>query len=215
MTRSADTGKPKRKGKRKTDLATVNAEPRELSRVLECRRLLAEAKTFDDVLKIRDQAEAIRVCLRMRDASLEAQNDAAEMKVRAERRLGQLLEPKIGRPEKVSRDGTLSDLGISRNMSSRCQAIARIDEYAFENQIAEMRADGKEITSVAFWRTAAKEDVPADPKPWSLHENMERLNEKIYSVYEDWPPEKHGILAVRLIDIGNELRDKGELCEHH
>ncbi len=61
--------------------------------------------------------------------SLEAQNAAAEIRLWACRRAGEMLAStvKASRPIKVSHDGTLSELGINRNQSSRWQAIAEID----------------------------------------------------------------------------------------
>ncbi len=70
---------------------------------------------------------------------LESQNLAAEVKIRAER--GELLrdEPlKEGRPKKRSHNGTVSlkQLGLTKNDSSRWQAIARIPEDEFEKPTA-------------------------------------------------------------------------------
>jgi hypothetical protein len=51
---------------------------------------------------------------------------ACEIRLRAERKAGQLLQDmdKLkGRPKKASTDTTLSDLGISRDQSSRCGSM--------------------------------------------------------------------------------------------
>ena len=55
------------------------------------RRLLAEVRSVDDARAIRDVAEAARIYARQARLGLEAQNDAAEIKLRAERKLGELL----------------------------------------------------------------------------------------------------------------------------
>jgi hypothetical protein len=69
---------------------------------------------------------------------LEAQNDAAEIKLRAERKLGELLgaidkdrggnfnrsQPATGSSKPVR----LQDLGVSKSQSSRWQAIAAVPE---------------------------------------------------------------------------------------
>jgi hypothetical protein len=60
----------------------------------------------------------------------------AEIKLRAERRIGEMLGETVshegGRPEKPSHDVTvsprLSDIGISRKQSSRWQTIASLPE---------------------------------------------------------------------------------------
>ena len=55
------------------------------------RRLLAETRSVDEVKMIRNLGEAARVYARQARLGLEAQNDAAEIKLRAERRLGELI----------------------------------------------------------------------------------------------------------------------------
>ena len=62
-----------------------------LAAISKARQQLAEARTLDDVLEIRDKAEAIRVYVRSAEEGLEAQNHAAEIKLRAERKAGELL----------------------------------------------------------------------------------------------------------------------------
>ena len=53
--------------------------------------MLAEVCRVDEVKAIHDLAEAARVYARQARLGLEAQNDSAEIKLRAERRLGELL----------------------------------------------------------------------------------------------------------------------------
>ena len=82
-------------------------------------------------------------------ACLEIQNSAAEIKLRAERRAGELLEKMElhdGNPR--SHDGTrLSDIGITKNQSSRWQKIAAIPQPVFEDFIEETKAAEKELTT--------------------------------------------------------------------
>src|ERR1700687_4594783 len=63
-----------------------------LAKIDVARRALAEARSVADVKDIRDKAAAIRSYYqKQRDGSLEARNYAAELVVRAERKLGELL----------------------------------------------------------------------------------------------------------------------------
>jgi len=55
------------------------------------KRELALASSIDEVKQIRDQAEAIRQYIRQQKGSFEMQNQAAEIKLRAERRAGEML----------------------------------------------------------------------------------------------------------------------------
>lgn len=130
------------------------------------RSALVAAHSIDDVKEIRDKAEALRQYARQAGESLENQNMIAEIKLRAERRAGELLRemPKNegGRPtEKTSNtvlpvldSPTLDDLGITKIQSSRFQAIAAIPEPVFEAQILETKAANLELTSASMLRVA-------------------------------------------------------------
>lgn len=133
--------------------ALVVAERRGvLMPVEQARKLLAECMEVDPARQIRDQAEAVRVYLRQQRASTEAQNNAAEIKLRAERRLGELLDPnEEKRGGSKSRGASLPD-GISHSQSSRWQEVARVSPENFEGYIAETRAKGGEITTSGLRR---------------------------------------------------------------
>ena len=117
------------------------------------RRLLAETRSVDEVKMIRNLGEAARVYARQARLGLEAQNDAAEIKLRAERRLGELIAtlPKQDGGDAArarSQAATevpprLDDLGISKSQSSRCQTIAAVPEPVFEEYVTGVREQGR------------------------------------------------------------------------
>ncbi len=123
------------------------------------RREIELASSVVEVKKIRDQAEVLRQYARQQKLSLEMQNNCAEIKIRCERRGGEILvgmdKNHGGQAEHksyVSQQGTgtnpkLSDLGISRNQSSRWQAIASIPHQQFEERMDSLKSNGKELTS--------------------------------------------------------------------
>jgi site-specific DNA-methyltransferase (adenine-specific) len=129
--------------------------PQELVWLEQARELLSQCASVDKVKQIRDRAEAIRLYQKQQTDSQRAQNAAAVVKIRAERRLGELLEEptrrKRGRPPKkpstLKELPRLSDLGISETMSHRCQAIAAIPEKEFEEVIQEKVQKNQELTS--------------------------------------------------------------------
>lgn len=131
----------------------------------EAKVALARVTRVDEVKAIRDKAEALRQYLRQAGESLVMQNQCAEIKIRAERRAGELLEERPthvgGRPgENPSQDGrsspppTLADLGVNYNQSSRWQTMAALPEETVERYITETKARGDELTSAGLLRLA-------------------------------------------------------------
>lgn len=162
------------------------------------RQLLAEAKNLDDVLHIRDIAEAARVYAQAAKLGLENQNEAAEVKIRAERKAGEMLArmPKNEgakgtgsnqyevRSLDVTAPPTLEELGIEKMQSSRWQTIASLPVEVFEEHITETKAEGRELTTAGVIRVAKTELVKdkVQPKP---------IDGKYRVIYAD-PPWKYG-----------------------
>src|SRR6266581_1717869 len=134
-------------------LALEAGDGQPLARLELAPRLLAEARALDEVKVICDLAEAARAYARQARLGLEAQNDAAEIKLRAERRLGELIAtlPKQDGGDAArarSQAATevpprLDDLGISKSQSSRCQTIAAVPEPVFEEYVTGVREQGR------------------------------------------------------------------------
>ena len=72
----------------------------ELVPLSEMRQTLAAAQTVPEVKLLRDQAATIQEYVRRQCLGLQRQNNAAEMKIRCERRLGEMLK------ETVRHEGT-------------------------------------------------------------------------------------------------------------
>jgi hypothetical protein len=144
-------------------------EPREMAFIAEARRLLAEAKTIDEVKRIRNLADAYRYCMKKRGDSLAAQNTASVIAVRADKRIGKLLGDmketgerdagKGGDRKSRSQNRTvkLSDLDTDKKESSRCQAASAIADEKFEEIVEEIAAAGKPVTTEAILKAAKAE----------------------------------------------------------
>lgn len=116
---------------------------------------LQKAQTIDKVIAIR--------------------NAAAELRLRAERRAGEMLRDgtekgdrqAVGRPRNGDKDVTispkLSEIGISKKQSSRWQSIAAIPEEKFEQVIREAKEAGEELTQKELLKLAG--EVKASEKP--------------------------------------------------
>lgn len=117
-------------------------------------RALAECKAVDEVKAWADKAAAMQAYGRMaKDKTLEV--DAAEIRIRAERRLGEMLSAQkdagainrggagthaTGREERpVGVPPTLAEVGISKDLSSRAQKLAAVPEDEFEEEVGQWR----------------------------------------------------------------------------
>jgi phage N-6-adenine-methyltransferase len=135
-----------------------------LARISKAITALAAAKTLDDVLQIRDQAEALRVYIKAASQGFEAANAAAEIKLRAERKAGEMLaamdKHKGGRPSETSNSvlpvsgESLDDLGIDKMQSSRWQKEASVSEDAFDEYLHECFEQSREVTQSGLLKIA-------------------------------------------------------------
>ena len=107
----------------------------------------------------RDCLAAFATVLKRRAGARDQQYAAAEMKLRAERRLGEMLAQtpldKGGRPPKrKTANATLSvrlvDLGITPMQSSRWQTEASVPEHEFIKWMDDLRARDEDITSAGL-----------------------------------------------------------------
>ena len=136
-----------------------NATPRALVALTKARKMLAEAKSLDDWQGVRSTSKAVLEWAKaQRDMGMEARNEASEIMLIAERRIGKMLQvfPKHegGRPSETSTTrepvSTLADVGIGKKQSSRWQSMARVPEEQFRLWVDETREAGKELTEGAL-----------------------------------------------------------------
>jgi hypothetical protein len=124
-------------------------------------RILAEAKSLDEIKTIRDRAEAARTYVKAARLGLELQNRAAEVKLRAERKAGKLLAS-LGlrggdrRSKRRHAALKLEELGISRDQSRRWQRVAAVPENEFKQFLESANLLGQEVTSAALLRIGRK-----------------------------------------------------------
>lgn len=120
--------------------------------------MLAEAKSLTEVKKVLDIAEAARVYARAAKLGLEAYNHAAEVKVRAERKAGEMLKQlergKTGPkqlPDSLSGNSayreTIKENEIPERTAERWQQLAEMPEAVFEGMLEDDRGERPITTS--------------------------------------------------------------------
>ncbi len=163
---------------------------------------LRETKDIDLVKFIIDRAELLRIYRKQIGDSLEIQNEAAEIRIRAQRKAGEMLEETerqtVGRPkEKWLHDDTilpkLSELGFEKTEAFRYQSIASIPEEIFEKHIEEVKEKEKELTTSELLILAKnlkrKEEIEEQKK---IIESGIELPTEIYDVIVIDPPWPYG-----------------------
>lgn len=186
------------------------------------RYALSVAVEVDEVKDIRDKAEAMAAYARQAKDT-ELVQWATEIKVRAERRAGQMLaempkasgsaglgRPKIGGNTVVppkSTDKTLADIGITKNESSRWQKLAAVSEEQFEHAVAAAKEVAGEVTTAAMLRAAKADDPkaaettkPANPKK---AKQAPSVAEQKPEVTDDGAPDAAELEASRIHEEAN------------
>ena len=144
--------------------AMMKPEPQMIRYEAAC-KALAECNAVDEVQDIRNKADAMRIYgMQAKNKTLEV--DAAEIRIRAERRLGELLiqqkaatglntgnqfkaaaVPSVDRREVP----TLAEAGIDKNLSSRAQKLAAVPHAEFEAEVSDwkgrVKAEGERVTT--------------------------------------------------------------------
>ena len=128
-------------------------------------RAIAAARRIDEARAIRSKAEALRVYARQaKNRQLEI--DAAEIRIRAERRVGELIQNQRasvglavgGRPYQSTRFSgnpvrkpTLAEVGVDKRLAHRARKLAEMPSDVFEDHLSRWRddaqADGRVTTT--------------------------------------------------------------------
>jgi hypothetical protein len=151
----------------------------QLVRYEAARTALAEAHRVDEVKEIRDKAEAMAAYARQAKDTQLVQY-ATEIKVRAERKAGELLRQAAekreradrGKPSEMSKATTLSDMGITRDQSSRWQQVASIPDEHFEAAVEMAKNSAGEVTTAFMLREAKKSRPVGKPRKGKKAQRM-------------------------------------------
>ena len=149
-----------------------------------------ECHSVDEITQLRNKAEAYRYALKQAKESPEVIRKAEEIKLRAERRAGELLKETefvhgsrgVGKKVDSKPTSSLSDMGISYDQSSKWQKIANIPEEKFENYL-EVE---KELTTAGALRVA--NNIDRENKIQKIKDSNPSTPDGIYQVIYADPP---------------------------
>lgn len=136
-------------------------------------RELALADTPAKVFTLDGKLAVVLELFKKEKRALAEQNQNALLRIRTQRRGGQLLAETVrrGRPKKSSHDESFSlPDGIDHNVSHRWQAMAAIAEKFLDDYVKAQTTDGSEVTCAGFVRyaEAARDGVhfSSDSEEW-------------------------------------------------
>lgn len=152
------------------------------------RRALAEAHRVDEVKDVRDKAAAMELYARQ-SKDTQMMQMAAEIKIRAERRLGEMIREQketVGlntggwgsrescgsSREPQDKKPTLAEVGIDKKLSSRAQKLAAIPEEHFETAIATARETVTAVSAPLMLRLQQEHEATA-----AMRREIERNNQ--------------------------------------
>lgn len=180
------------------------------------RYALQQAVAVDEVKNIRDKAQAMAAYAKQAKDT-ELVQWATEIKVRAERKAGQMLAemPKNKGAATRSHDATasektLAEIGISKTQSSRWQKLALATDDQFEQAVAAAKEVAGEVTTAAMLRIERannppkeKENIAAVAPPAPVEKEKD---ENHYDPYDDALADAHETV-IALSDENQQLKD--------
>jgi DNA modification methylase len=167
-----------------TDLVIIE-ENSQLAPILNREMILAkieETRTVDEAMGLLNTVSSMQVYLKAEKQDAEIQNQVAEMKVRTQRKLGQLIKQGQESGEIAGHGGdrksikvtnsyldtkTLDEVGIDKMQAHRFKAIAEIPEEVFDTEIRETIESKKEVTTAGLLKVGKeikKADALADKR---------------------------------------------------
>lgn len=178
-----------------------------LVQLTRAQQALAECKTAMEAKQIADVAEAARVYLERTNASVATVNNATEIRLLAERQMGEFLKamPKATGAEHGGRaafDGTraepsnptptLADIGITKKQSHVAQKLAAIPEPEFRERIAIAKCDGGKLSTAKVLdlcpaaKRAAEEAEADSENLWKLKSLWNKTNKRDRAAFIAW-----------------------------
>lgn len=153
------------------------------------RHALAECKTAMEAKQIADVAEAARVYLERTNASTETVNRATEIRLLAERQMGEFLKempkshggatyhpassPRAPQTDSnESRLTTYKDIGVTRTQAYRSQKLAEIPADEFRERVAVAKASGGKLSTAKIIEQTRRPTAQFSMRSWQTQAQM-------------------------------------------
>ncbi|HVS52901.1 MAG TPA: hypothetical protein VHD62_11160 [Opitutaceae bacterium] len=163
---------------------------------------LAECKTVLEAKQIADAAAAARVYLERTNASVETVNRATEIRLLAERQMGEFLKTMPKHPpgpdskQKIGSDvepiPTLAEIGITKKQSATAQKLAGIPAPEFHERVAVAKASGGKLSTRRVLELSpeakrAGEEAAKDSEGlWRLKSLWRKTSKKDRAAFLEW-----------------------------
>ena len=157
-----------------------------LTPISQAQRMLAEAKTLPELKNLRDYATGAKAWAKARGMGIGAENEAAEVILRAERGIGHILSEVSrspgGIPDQLSfatgqltpYQQALMDVGLAREGEARglrpggpaldWQRLARLPDDLFERMLSAAHVEGARLAKFNFYNAIKRaEEGPRQP----------------------------------------------------
>jgi hypothetical protein len=189
----------------------------ELALLDQARRLLAKANSLEEIMSFHDNMVGVQAAIKAAKLGLALLNQAAEAKLRAERKAGILLHSMHLRGgNRRSKGGPrplkLEELGISRWESKHWQRVASVPERDFCEYCHTANELGEEATSAGLLRFAAPATAHHST-PAMNPENREKHSERDRS--DELRVEHQKLLVEVVNDFGLMTNVLEPICHHH
>ena len=122
---------------------------------------LAKAVDVDHVADLRNKARAIEVYTKQTKDCKEIERNATIIRLRAERRLGELLAKTVKAGNPKNAPGGKLPPGITGKQSAAWQQIAKLPERDFEKYLTTRRLSTKSLVKLAAKRQRSRQTGPA------------------------------------------------------
>lgn len=201
-------------------LATVSTDG--MLDVERARDLIANSRDVEQLFAITAGAEAVAQYHRVRGASISAVNDAIEIAIRAQRRIGQFLDENVpaqgGRPPETdpedasSKKLTLKEIGLAKKEARRCRQLAAIGEDELDQHIKAIRAKGERLTT-AGTIAATSESKDYDGDEWGTPPEIIALARDVLGEIDLDPASNERAQTVVLAGSYYTKREDGLSCD--